>query len=310
MISNPYEKDRNMNLRDLKYLVALAEHRHFGKAAEACFVSQPALSMQIKKLEGTLGVQLLERTNKSVLLTKVGTVIAEQAQHVLRQVKELQETAKQAKDPYSGELRMGVIPTLAPYLLPHIIPALAEKFSKLSIYLSEAQTAQSIEHLKQGKLDVALLALPIQEIDLSSLPLFEEEFVLAVPATHSLAKRKLIKHSDLEKKTLLLLEDGHCLREQALALCHRAKASETLAFQATSLETLRHMVASNIGITLMPRLACKTNDGITYLPIHMPKSMRIIGLVYRASSAKKPLLKDLGTHIKKILAKLNTIKVI
>lgn len=299
-----------MNIRDLKYLVALVEHKHFGKAAEACFVSQPGLSIQIKKLENDLGVQLLERTNKSFILTEIGKTIAAQAQKILLQVHEMREAAKQAKDPYSGELRLSIIPTLAPYLLPHIIPGLSTQFPKLGIYLLELQTANAIEQLKQGKCDAALLALPTHEEDFSAIPLFEEEFVLAVPPSHPLAKRKAIKHTDLEEKVIFLLADGHCLREQALAFCHKAKASEAEAFQATSLETLRHMVASKLGITLMPKLACQPNDGISYLPINIPKPTREIGLVFRSSSAKKILFEDMGSQIKKIIAKLKIVKVI
>lgn len=289
-----------MNTRDLKYLVALADLRHFGKAALACFVSQPALSMQIKKLEESLGVQLLERTNKSVMLTAIGSNIAERARFILSQIEEMRDTAKLAKDPYTGELKLGIIPTLAPYLLPHIIPVLSKKFPKLSFYLVEEQTHLLVKKLKEGNLDAAILALPVTEADLMSALLFEEDFLLAVPNNHPFANKKIIKSTDLANKNLLLLEDGHCMREQALAFCHRIQATETQNFRATSLETLRHMTAAGVGITLMPKLACRTDDGISYLSFGKPKPTRSIGLCWRASTAKKILLEDLASQIKKI----------
>ncbi|EKD72964.1 MAG: LysR protein, partial [uncultured bacterium] len=244
-----------MNTRDLKYLIALSDHHHFGKAAEACFISQPALSMQIKKLEETLGVKLLERTNKSVLLTDIGVTITERARQILNHVEEMRDVAKLAKDPYRGELKIGIIPTLSPYLLPLIIPSLAKKFPKIYFYLVEEKTAALIEKLKIGKLDVAILSLPVMESGFSSSLLFEEEFLLAVPSAHPLAKRKIIRQDDLDKQNVLLLEEGHCMREQTLALCHKMHAAETQDFRATSLETLRHMVAAGNGVTLMPKLA-------------------------------------------------------
>jgi LysR family hydrogen peroxide-inducible transcriptional activator len=289
-----------MNLRDLKYLVSLAEHRHFGKAAEICYVSQPALSMQIKKLEETLGVQLLERTNKSVILTNIGKIIAEHAQAILLQVDELQNIAKQSQNPYGGELRLGIFPTLGPYLLPHLIPKLTKKFPQLSIYLVESQTQILIESLQQGKLDVALLALPIDESSFTVTSLFEEEFLLAVPANHALAKRKIIKQSDLDSQTLLLLEDGHCMRSQALSFCHQMNATEAKNFRATSLETLRHMVTANVGITLIPKLACKPQHDIAYVPFQTPKPTRMIAAVWRTSSARKKLLQEIVVLIQKL----------
>lgn len=293
-----------MNLRDLQYLVAVAEHRHFGKAAKVCFVSQPALSMQIKKLEDTLGLPLLERNTKTVLLTKTGETIAAYAKNILLQVKEMQEFAKQAKDPYSGTLNLGIIPTLAPYLLPHIMPALGKAFPKLVFHLVEEQTAYLLEKLKQGKLDAAILALPITDNELTTTALFEEDFMLATPVNDQLAKRNKIKTSDLENRTLLLLEEGHCMRDQALMLCHKIHATEETNFRATSLETLRHMVIAKTGITLMPKLACLSNHNIAYIPFCTPKPTRQIGLVRRTTSTKIILLNDLADQIKKVINKM------
>lgn len=299
-----------MNIRDLKYLVALAEYEHFGKAAEACFVSQPALSMQIKKLEETLGVTLLERTNKSVLLTDSGAIIAKRARHILSEVEEIREIAKSAHDPFSGELKIGIFPTLAPYLLPIIIPKLSKKFPNISFYLIEEKTNSLIEQLKLGKLHAAFLASPVSESGLKSTPLFEEEFLLAVATSNPLSHHKSVKQQDLQHKNLLLLDEGHCMRDQALALCHRMKAAETQNFRATSLETLRNMVTANVGITLMPKLACHKNDGVCYIPFSNPKPSRSIELFWRTTSAKKIVLQAIGKEIQTILAKNNAVTLI
>lgn len=299
-----------MNFRDLQYLIALTDYAHFGKAAEACFVSQPALSMQIKKLEDTLGVQLIERNNKTCLLTDIGKTIAEQAREIINRLESMRETARQAADPLSGKLNLGVIPTLAPYLLPHIIPGITKSFPKVTTYLMEEQTAKLLEKIKQGKCDAALLAIPVADDDLKVLPLFEEEFMLALYQSHPLAKHKSISQKDLENKILFLLEDGHCMREQALSVCHLAHASEAKAFQATSLETLRHMVASKAGITLMPKLSCKSKDGISYIPFSKPQPKRVIGLVFRLSSPKKLLLESLADQIRLLMEKSNLVKTV
>ncbi len=299
-----------MNIRDLKYLVAIADHKHFGQAAAACFVSQPALSMQIKKLENFLGVQLIERTNKSAMLTETGKMLTEHAREILHRVENMKDAARQALDPFSGEIQLGIIPTLAPYLLPRIIPELTRQLPDLSIYLIEDKTPHIMQKLTHGKLDAALLALPLADENFISLPLFEEEFLLAVPDKNSLSKRKNIRLADLQNKPILLLEDGHCLRDQALQVCHLARATETKGFHATSLETLRHMVAANIGMTLMPKLAQQSKDGNYYLPFNAPKPSRVIGLTWRPTSAKRVLLEHMVTLIRKSLRKQNEVKVI
>lgn len=292
-----------MNLRDLKYLVAVADCCHFGKAAQYCHVSQPALSMQLKKLEETFGVTLIERTNKSAMLTEVGKLITERARNLLIQVEEMKDIAGQARDPFSGKLTFGIIPTFAAYVLPHIIPGLTKAFPKLSLILIEEQTDRLLEKLQKGTIDVAFLALPIIETGLTVAPLFKEEFLLAMSQTHSLAKRSSIKPSDLKESVLLLLEEGHCMRDQALEFCHKISAIEENSFRATSLETLRHMVAANVGITLMPKLACKKNDGLKYLPFNTNKPCRIAGMVWRTSSSKKLVLESIGDQIKKLITK-------
>jgi LysR family hydrogen peroxide-inducible transcriptional activator len=292
-----------MNFRDLKYLVALVDHSHFGNAAKACFVSQPALSMQIKKLEESLGVKLLERSNKSVLITEMGLEIAARARSILSQVEEVREISKQAHDPYQGEFKIGIFPTLAPYLLPLIIPPLSLSFPKVSFYLIEEQTHELIENLKQGKLHAVFLAAPVNEPSFQFENLFEEEFMLAAPRQHVLAKLKSIKQHDLDNLNLLLLNDGHCLRQQALSICEKMNARETEKFRATSLETLRHMVVANVGVTLMPKLACQVNANITYIPFDAPTPTRKIGLYWRHSTSKAMLIADLVKAIKNIMVK-------
>lgn len=290
-----------MNLRDLQYLIALSDEKHFGKAADKCFVSQPALSMQIKKLENDLGIQLIERTNKSVLLTDVGELMVTHARQILQQVNEMRDIAKFNKDPLAGELTIGIIPTIAPYLLPHIFPKIIKHFPKLKIFLVEEQTAVLLQKLKEGKIDAAILALPITDMNFTETSIFTEEFLLAVPTTHPLAHKKLIHANDLKYTDLLLLEEGHCLREQALEFCAAHKAQEHHSFRATSLETLRHMVASGTGITLIPELACKPSAGIHYVPFANPKPSRQIGLIWRHTTAKKILLTELAGFIKKLM---------
>lgn len=294
-------KKGDMNLRELEYLVALAEHKHFGKAAEVCFVSQPALSMQIKKLENYLGVQLLERTNKSVVLTEIGKRLANKANEILKQAKELKEIASLAKDPYSGELKIGIIPTLAPYLLPHIMKPLKKSFPKLKIFLIEEQTHNLIAQLKEGKLDTIILALPLAEEIFVTSHLFKEEFMLAVPPSHPFVKKKIIHQTALENEDLLLLEEGHCLRTQILEICKITNAQESKSFRATSLETLRHMVGAGMGITLIPKLARKNNDMVTYLEFKNPKPFRQIGIAWRESTAKAILLTDIAKTIRETI---------
>lgn len=294
-----------MNTRDLHYLLALSEHRHFGKAASACFVSQPALSMQIKRLEDSLGVKLLERSNKSVLLTDAGIAITKHARKILDQMDAIHELAKAAKDPYGGEIKLGIIPTLAASLLPLIIPSLSRKFPKAHFFLVEEQTALLSQKLKSGALDAAFLALPIEEGNFSTADLFEEEFLLAVPPSHPLAKRQEIVEQDLAQQNLLLLEEGHCMRGQTLALCQKMQAQEVQNFRATSLETLRQMVASGNGMTLMPELAKQAKDNIAYIPFSQPKPSRSIALCWRNSSVKNALLAEIVIEIKTIVAKKN-----
>jgi LysR family transcriptional regulator, hydrogen peroxide-inducible genes activator len=279
-----------MNLRDLQYLVALAEHRHFGRAAEACFVSQPTLSTQIKKLEDELGVALVERTPRKVLLTEVGRDIAIRARDVLNEIEQIRGVARRTLDPESGTVRLGIFPTLGPYLLPHVLPRVREAFPRLELLLVEEKTETVLRLLREGKLDAGILALPLHEESLHSEFLFEEPFLLAVSSAHPLAhKQGQLRLGDLSSQNLLLLEDGHCLRDQALEVCHMAGAGEHSGFRATSLETLRQMVAANVGITLLPVTAVKPPVAALQ-HLHLiefkgrPPSRRV-AMVWRKSSA-------------------------
>ncbi len=283
-----------MNLRDLKYLVALADLRHFGKAAEACFVSQPTLSTQIMKLEEELGVTLFERAPRKVMLTAVGQDVVQRTRRILADVEDMKEAALRSRDPASGTLRLGVFPTLAPYLLPHVVPALRQQFPQLELLLVEEKSDVLLQRLHEGKLDAALLALPIHDEQLHAQPLFEEPFLLAAPAGHPLAQKKVLSGSDLDHETLLLLEDGHCLRDQALDVCRLSGAQEKSGFRATSLETLRQMVAAGVGVTLLPQLATHPSiaqpAGMVLVPFHSPAPSRRIALAWRKSSARDSFL--------------------
>lgn len=287
-----------MNLRDIYYLVALADHKHFGRAAAACFVSQPTLSTQIRKLEEELGVTLVERSPRRVMLTPAGHEAAERARRIVAEVEQMKEAARRDQDPESGAVRLGVFPTLGPYLLPHVVPALRKRFPQLELLLVEEKSDVLLARLRDGRLDVALLALPVEDDQLHCETLFEEPFVLAAPESHPLAGRRSLRMQDLDNERLLLLEDGHCLREQALEVCHFAGAHERSEFRATSLETLRQMVAANVGLTLLPALAVQPpvarSPDIRLIPFADPPPSRRIAMVWRRSSALDGFLRRLA----------------
>jgi LysR family hydrogen peroxide-inducible transcriptional activator len=287
-----------MNLRDLRYLVALAEHRHFGRAAAASYVSQPTLSTQIRKLEEELGVTLVERTPRRVLLTETGREIVARARDVLHEVEQIRGIARRTRDPEAGSVRLGIFPTLGPYLLPHVVPEVRKRFPKLELLLVEEKTEEVLKRLREGKLDAGVLALPVHDDTLHSEFLFEEPFVLAAPKQHPLAQRNTLKLDDLEDQSLLLLEDGHCLRDQALEVCRMSGAGEKTGFRATSLETLRQMVAADVGVTLLPVLAVKPPvaraDNIGLVEFRGRAPSRRIAMVWRKSSALAPFLKRLA----------------
>lgn len=276
-----------VSLTELRYAVAAADHLHFGKAARACHVTQPTLSAQIQKLERTLGVQIFERTSKSVRLTSVGRILVDEARNVLASTQRLAELASSERAPLSGPLALGVIPTLAPYLLPWLVPPLTAAFPRLALAFREQKTSECLEDLAHHRLDAAILALPAAGTGLTSQPLFDEPFWYLVPKAHALARKKRVAIGDLARERVLLLEEGHCLRDQALEICDRARAQREPAtndFRATSLETLRHMVAAGMGTTLLPALALDpeaAENGAVPIPFAPPAPTRTMGLVTR-----------------------------
>lgn len=299
-----------MNIRALQYFVKLADLRHFSKAADACFVSQPTLSTQIKKLEEELDVQLVERAPRKVMLTPIGEEIAGRARVVLREIDQLQAAARRSRDPAAGNLRLGLFPTLAPYLLPHVVPKIREHYPKLRLQLFEEKTEDLLTLLSQGQLDAAILALPIEQDGLETEVLFEEPFLLAVPEDHELSEEALIHLEDLQGSELLLLEEGHCLRNHALEVCALAGAHERVDFHATSMETLRQMVAAEVGITLMPILSVKPpiapTTNMLLKPFADPAPSRTLAMVWRKSSALSDFLGELATQFKSLPEKLLT----
>ncbi len=291
-----------MNLRDLKYFVALAEHRHFGHAAAACFVSQPTLSTQIRKLEDELGVVLVERAPRNVMLTPAGLDVAARARRIVADVEQMREVARRSRDPEAGVVTIGIFPTLGPYLLPHVVPNLHARFPALELRLVEEKSDELLARVRDGKLDAAILALPVHDDQLHVEPLFEEPFLLAVPAGHALAGRSSLVLDDLADQRLLLLEDGHCLRDQALDVCQLAGTGEKSGFQATSLETLRQMVAAGVGITLLPALATRPPvvqpDSIRLVLFEGEQPSRRIAMVWRRSSALDTFLGRLADVVR------------
>lgn len=278
-----------MNLRSLEYLIALAEHRHFRRAAEACFVSQPTLSAQLKKLETELGVELVERGSGGVMLTEAGERIVARARVMIAEADAIRAIARLSTDPETGSIRIGMFPTLAPYLLPHAVPIIRKRFPRLELLLVEEKSDVLLRQLRDGRLDAALLAVPNATIGLHEELLFDEEFVLAVPANHRLAHRHVVPASVLANESVLLLDEGHCLRDQALSLCNLVGAQERSGFRATSLETLRQMVASGTGVTLLPRLATSApvpdSADIALVPLEAPVPKRTIAMYWRSTSA-------------------------
>jgi LysR family hydrogen peroxide-inducible transcriptional activator len=299
-----------MNLRDLQYLVAVADHGHFGRAAEVCFVSQPTLSTQIKKLERDLGIELIERVPRRVVLTAPGEEIVRLARTILAEVDDIHAIARQAADPESATLRIGLFPTLAPYLLPHVVPALHQRFPKLELLLSEEKTEIVLDRLRDGQLDAGAVALPIRDDGLVVEPLFDEDFVLAVPIGHPLATDVGPVDPDvLADDRVLLLEEGHCLRDQALEVCSLAGAIDRRDFRATSLETLRQMVAAGVGITLLPELAVRApvavSAAVAVRHFAKPSPSRRIALCWRRTSVHHALLVQVAEVIRCHLAALD-----
>jgi LysR family hydrogen peroxide-inducible transcriptional activator len=276
-----------MTLQELRYLVALADKGHFVNAAQACNVGQPTLSMQLKKLENQLGVRLFERNNHKVEPTPVGSLIIERARIALEVVEQIRELAQQTRDPMDGTLRLGVIPTLGPYLIPHMLPTLRSRFPAFRLHPREALTTELLEGLRQRQFDALLLSLPVAGKDIEILPLFREPLMVALPAGHALEKQDHVSREDLAGQTLLLLEEGHCLRRQTLEVCCAPLLQpEEDELKVSSIETLRQMVAAGLGCALLPALAgqpggTKHNGSVLLHPLTPPAPNRTIGMVWR-----------------------------
>ena len=294
-----------IKLRDLEYLDAIERHKHFGKAAEACHVSQPTLSAQIRKLEEQLGLVLVERHPRNVMLTDAGTVLTNQARNVLSSAKEFEATAKTLADPLAGALHVGLIPTLAPYLLPHIMPALTEAMPKVKLYLYEKQTKVLLEDLDNGDMDILILPWLDDEMKrFERYKLLDEPLVLATPPNHQLSQKDPLRLADLKNDTILTLEDGHCLRDQAMGYCFTAGAEEDTRFKATSLETLRYMVASDSGITLLPKLSIVNQPKsslISYTEFSEPQPVREIAAVIRTNYPRMEVVRKMVGTIRQTI---------
>lgn len=296
-----------MNIRDLEYLIALADFKHFRKAADACNVSQPTLSGQIRKLEDELGTILLERTSRKVLFTQSGLTLVEQAKVILREVKVLKEMASNQGRDMSGPLHIGIIPTLGPYLSPIILPYLKSLFPELELYIYELQTSILVEQLESGQLDCGILAFDKNSQPFIEVPMFHEKMLLAVSHEHEWSKEKIIPLSKLRDKEMLMLDNGHCLRTQTMDYCFSSGATENAHFKASSLETLRNMVAANVGIAFMPELAAYSGncDNLTYLHFSEPEPYRAVGLIYRPGSPLRLRYERLAKEIKQLMEQRN-----
>lgn len=293
-----------MNLRDLKYIIAVAETHHFGKAAERCFVSQPTLSGQIKKLEEELGVIIFERTNRSVEITPVGQSILEHARLMMEQADVIQQLAQAHQDPLAGPLRIGIIPTLSPYLIPLILMPLKKQYPQMKLVLSEEMTDVLLERLRNHEIDAALLATEVTEQDLETRSLFDEPFWLAFPSKHAFYNKEKITRADLDNGELLLLSEGHCLARQAMNVSHvkeRNEQGEMSDLRASSLETLLQLVSAGFGTTIVPALAMRgswtTGSGIVAQKLEFNDAYRRISLVFRKSYSRQQALAALAQVI-------------
>lgn len=277
-----------MTLTELRYIVAVARERHFGRAAESCFVSQPTLSVAVKKLEQELGVALFERGPGEVSVTPVGQRIVEQAQRVLEDASRIRDLAATGHDPLAGSLRLGAIHTIGPYLLPRLVPILRRTVPAMQLYIQESFTHRLAESLKQGEVDVIVAALPFDEPGCTTLALYDEPFLVAVPQGHPWEKRKQIPADELRKESLLLLGEGHCLRDQVLEFCGaQGRGGPARSLEGGSLETIRQMVAGGVGLTVLPSTSVGTgggaNDLISIRPFAKPVPSRRVALAWRKS---------------------------
>jgi LysR family hydrogen peroxide-inducible transcriptional activator len=297
-----------ITLRQLRYLAALARHRHFGRAAEDCAISQPALSMQVRELEREIGVELVERRPNEIALTDTGLEVAERAEQILAATRDLIDFARH-RDVLSGSLKLGIIPTLAPYVLPRVLPRLQTKYPQLQLELRETQTKMLLQELARGELDCIMLALPAEDTDVETLKLFDDPFLLAVPAADEFPLRGRIGIADVDQHRLILLEEGHCLRDQALAFCATRRGdAPTARLGATSLATVIQMVANGYGITLVPEVAADAeahDERVKLLRFAEPQPGRTIGLAWRRTSPRRKDFEALAEIVTQVLGSVH-----
>jgi LysR family hydrogen peroxide-inducible transcriptional activator len=278
-------------LTQLRHLITLSEHCHFGKAAESCFITQSSLSTSIKELESILGGVLVERTRRSVIMTTLGEEVVKRAHKVVTDVEDLTDLVNAEREPLTGTLRLGAIPTIAPYLLPQVLPQIRAAYPDLKLYLREERSADLVKHLISGELDLLILAFPYPTPDLETMMIANDPFWVAYPPGRSNANRTAVKPKSLKNEPLLVLEEGNCLRDHVLSACHLNTKSENVDFQASSLHTLIQMVDNDLGVTLIPEMAINagiaTKTGTTLLPLEGIEASRDIGFVWRPTSARK-----------------------
>ena len=292
-----------ITLRQLRYVVSLARHRHFGRAAEECAVTQPALSMQVRELEREIGTELVERRPGAIVLTETGAEVARRAEHILTATRDLVDFPSH-RDILSGALRLGIIPTLAPYVLPHLLPPIQRRYPRLRLEVRETLTTVLCDELAGGELDCVVLALPVDGADVETLKLFDDAFLLAVPADDPLPKCGRVSVDDIDQRRLILLEEGHCLRDQALAFCAMKGRDQPAGLGATSLTTVMQMVANGLGVTLLPEVAAKAearDERVKLLRLAEPAPMRTIGIAWRHASPRKRDFVALGEILKQTL---------
>ena len=291
-----------MTIRDLEYFVALAETRHFGQAAERCHVTQPTLSMQIAKLEQELGIRLFERDKRRVSLTDAGRQILTRAGSVLDGVNEIRDVARGLTGDLSGPMYLGVIPTIGPYLLPHLLPELRSIYPDVKLYLREDKTDQLVEQLQHSTLDAAILSLPLDTPDLDYDVFFREELVAGLPKSHALARKKRVAMKDLADEPILLLEEGNCMRDQTLKLCRGSRPADPEGYRASTIESLRQMVSAGMGCTFLPKLSTvgpfAKASPIAIRPLYAPTPRRDIALAYRKTYPKAASLKELARALR------------
>ena len=294
-----------ITLRQLRYLSSLARHRHFGRAAADCSVTQPALSMQVRELEREIGAELVERRPGEIALTDTGLDVAARADEILAAARDLVDFARH-RDLLSGQLKLGIIPTLAPYILPRALPLLQAKYPRLRLEVRETQTRLLIEELARGELDAVILALPAEGADVETKTLFDDAFLLAAPASDALPARGKVGVADVDQSRLILLEEGHCLRDQALAFCAAPRRDTPAGLGATSLATVMQMVANGYGVTLLPEVAAETearDRRVKLLRFAAPEPARSIGLAWRRTSPRKQDFEALGRIVVQALGK-------